>query len=94
MWIQARGTLWVMPVYEFRCATCGHDEEVVRPMGETDPPGACPECGGDLRRRWSRVGVRFEGWGFSSTDGLLSEDRRSKRDFKELKRKADEIAES
>jgi putative FmdB family regulatory protein len=94
MWIRARGTLGVMPVYEFRCATCGKDVEVVRPMGETDPPGPCPECGGRLRRRWSRVGVRFEGWGFSSTDDLLPEDRRAKRDFKELKHKADEIAES
>lgn len=83
-----------MPVYEFLCASCGHVLDVVRPMGESDPPGPCPACGGELRRRWSRVGVRFEGWGFRGTDDLLPEDRRGKRDFKELRRKAEEIAES
>jgi len=84
-----------MPVYEFRCQDCGIDLEVVRPMGRTEPPGACPSCGGPrMRRRWSRVGVRFEGWGFSRTDALLPEDRRARRDYRELKRKADEIAES
>lgn len=83
-----------MPVYEFRCRACGTEVEVVRAMGKSEPPGPCPECGGTLRRRWGRVGVRFQGWGFSRTDDLLPEDRRSTRDFKELKRKADEIAES
>lgn len=83
-----------MPVYEFRCVECGDDVEVVRPMGETAPPGACASCGGELRRRWSRVGVRFQGWGFSSTDDLLPEDRRSRRDFKQLQKKAEEITES
>ncbi len=54
------------------------------------PPGQCPECGGELRRVWGRVGVRFSGWGFSKTDGLVSDDRPG-RDFKRLKEKADEI---
>lgn len=94
MWIRARGTLARMPVYEFRCRGCGQEVEVVRPMGKTEPPGPCTACGGELLRRWGRVAVRFEGWGFSRTDDLLSEDRRSKRDYRELKRKADEIAES
>ncbi len=54
------------------------------------PPGQCPECGGELRRVWGRVGVRFSGWGFSKTDSLVSGDRPG-RDFKRLKEKADEI---
>jgi putative FmdB family regulatory protein len=84
-----------MPVYEFRCGDCEGDLEVVRPMGRTEPPEACPSCGGSrMRRRWSRVDVRFEGWGFSRTDALLPEDRRARRDYQDLKRKADEIAES
>jgi predicted nucleic acid-binding Zn ribbon protein len=57
------------------------------------PPGPCPECGGELRRAYGRVGVRFQGWGFSSTDSLLPGDR-PKRDFKQLSEKAQEIAES
>ena len=55
------------------------------------PPGACEECGGELRRVYGRVGVRFSGWGFKSTDKLIPEDRRGK-DFKELSEKAEEIA--
>jgi predicted nucleic acid-binding Zn ribbon protein len=57
------------------------------------PPGPCPECGGELRRAWSRVGVRFSGWGFSSTDALLPGNRPGK-DFKKLQEKAEEIVDS
>jgi len=81
-----------VPVYEYRCVPRGHVTEVVRPMG-ADPPEACPECGGEVRRVWGRVGVRFAGWGFRSTDSLLPEDRRRRKDFGALQRKAEEIAE-
>jgi predicted nucleic acid-binding Zn ribbon protein len=57
-----------------------------------EPPGPCPACGGELRRRYSRVAVTFAGWGFASTDALLPTDRRRK-DFRTLKSKAEEIAE-
>lgn len=57
------------------------------------PSGPCPTCGGQLRRVWSRVGVRFSGWGFSSTDRLLP-GRRSRKDFKKLQEKAEEITDS
>jgi putative FmdB family regulatory protein len=88
------GVRWVtVPVYEWRCRACGHRLEAVQPMG-SGPPGACPECGGELRRVYGRVAVRFSGWGFSRTDDLLPEERRSKRDYKALKEKADEISES
>ncbi len=81
-----------MPIYEYRCTQCGHRLEEIQPMG-SDPPGPCPECSGELRRVWSRVGVRFSGWGFKSTDSLLS-DEAPRKDFKRLKEKAEEIAES
>lgn len=87
-----RRTLDAMPVYEYRCKDCGHSLEVIRPMG-AGPPGPCPECAGELRRVWSRVGVRFSGWGFKSTDSLVPEDR-PRKDFKRLKEKAEEIRES
>jgi predicted nucleic acid-binding Zn ribbon protein len=57
------------------------------------PPGPCSECQGELRRVWSRVGIRLSGWGFSRTDSLLPGDRR-RRDFRKLKEKAEEIADS
>ncbi len=81
-----------MPVYEYRCTACGDVVEELQPRGAA-PPGPCPRCGGDLRRMWSRVGVRFSGWGFSSTDSLLPEDR-PRRDFRALREKAEEITDS
>ncbi len=56
------------------------------------PPGPCKVCGGELRRVYGRVAVTFSGWGFGKTDSLVPEGRRRK-DFKELQRRAEEIAE-
>jgi putative FmdB family regulatory protein len=81
-----------VPVYDYRCVACGHRLEEVQPMG-AGPPGSCPRCGGELRRAYGRVGVRFSGWGFSRTDGLLPENR-PRRDFRRLKEKAEEITDS
>jgi putative FmdB family regulatory protein len=81
-----------VPVYEYRCRSCGHTLEEVQPMG-SGPPGPCPACGGPLRRVYGRVGIRFGGWGFSTTDALLPADR-PRKDFRTLKEKAEEIAES
>jgi putative FmdB family regulatory protein len=80
-----------VPVYEYRCRTCGHRVEEVQAMG-AGPPGPCPTCGGELRRAYGRVGVRFSGWGFRRTDSLLPEDR-PRKDFRALKDKAEELTE-
>ncbi len=79
-----------MAIYEYRCPK-GHTLEEMQPMG-AGPPAACPECGGELKRVYGRVGVRFSGWGFSRTDSLLPDDRR-RRDFRTLKERADRIRE-
>lgn len=78
-----------MPVYEYRCRSCGAELEEFRPMG-SPPPEACPRCGGELRRVYGRVGVRFSGWGFSATDSLVPGDR-PRKDFRALREKAEEI---
>lgn len=57
------------------------------------PSGPCPACGGELRRAYGRVGIRFSGWGFSSTDALVPGDR-PRKDFRALKDKAEEIGDS
>jgi putative FmdB family regulatory protein len=80
-----------MPIYEYRCSSCGDRLEEVQPMG-AGPPGPCPSCGGELRRAYGRVGVVFSGWGFSRTDALAPSDGRS-RDFRRLKEKAEQIRE-
>ena len=80
-----------MPLYEYRCRQCGHSLEEIQPMG-AGPPGPCPQCGGELRRIYGRVAVRFSGWGFARNDALVPGDRRPK-EFKRLAEKAEEIAE-
>jgi predicted nucleic acid-binding Zn ribbon protein len=64
---------------------------VMQPMGSS-PPGPCGVCGGELRRVYGRVAVRFSGWGFGKTDSLVPGDR-PRKDFKALQQKAEEIAE-
>ena len=80
-----------MPLYEYRCKACGEGLEEVQPVG-SGPPGPCPACGGELRRVYGRVAVRFSGWGFSRTDSLVPGDR-PRKDFTALREKAEEIAE-
>jgi predicted nucleic acid-binding Zn ribbon protein len=53
-------------------------------------PEACPGCGGELKRRWSRVGIRLVGWGFSKNDGMVPE-KRGRADFKKIRDKASEL---
>jgi putative FmdB family regulatory protein len=81
-----------VPVYEYRCRACGASREEVQPMGAPHP-GQCLECGGELRRVYGRVAVRFSGWGFRSTDSLVPGDR-PRKDFKSLRDRAEEIADS
>lgn len=56
-------------------------------------PASCPECGGELKRVYGRVAVKFAGWGFRRTDSLVPEDR-PRKDFRKLREKAEEISES
>ena len=78
-----------MPVYEYACQDCAAVEEHLLPIGAPTPAG-CAACGGPLRKKFSRVAVRYEGWGFSSTDRLVADTRG--RDFKALRTKAEQIA--
>ena len=79
-----------MPLYEYTCRSCGETEEHLQPLG-AGLPGHCQACGGELRRRYSRVGVRYQGWGFNATDKLLPEDRRGQ-DYRALRERAERIA--
>jgi len=44
-----------VPVYEYRCRTCGNDFEVRRPMAESSAPATCPDGHTDGLRRMSVV---------------------------------------
>lgn len=81
-----------MPVFDFKCGTCGRREEHIVLAGEK-APSVCAECGGRLKRVYggSRVKINLEGWGFSKTDSLVSGDRPPK-PWKALKERAERIA--
>jgi putative FmdB family regulatory protein len=80
-----------MPVYVFRCDACQHDLEVLRPLGDVAPP-VCPLCDGPTRQKLARVAVKYDAFGFTSTDKLVGDT--AGRDMKSLRRKAEEIADS
>ncbi len=80
-----------MPVYEYRCGGCGHSFDLIQPM-DAERTAECEKCGAVARRVFSpRVAIRYEGWGFNATDKLLPEKSRARRDFKQLREKAEQI---
>lgn len=78
-----------MPVYEYRCAQ-GHHVELLQPLGAPPPADGCTECGAELVKRYSRIGVRYDGWGFPSNDRLVA--RPGEKDFASLRERAERIA--
>ncbi|MFN6291462.1 MAG: FmdB family zinc ribbon protein [Candidatus Nanopelagicaceae bacterium] len=56
-----------MPTYQYQCNACDHAFEVVQSF--TDAAiSVCPECGKDVRKIYSNVGIVFKGSGFYKTD--------------------------
>jgi putative FmdB family regulatory protein len=57
-----------MPIYEYRCVSCGHQLEKIQRMSDA-PLTDCPDCGSDqLRRLVSAPGFRLKGGGWYETD--------------------------
>ena len=56
-----------MPTYEYACKKCGEHLEVVQSFKD-DPLTECPNCGGELRKVFSPVGITFKGSGFYKPD--------------------------
>ncbi|MBC5805987.1 MAG: FmdB family transcriptional regulator [Candidatus Eremiobacter antarcticus] len=56
-----------MPVYEYRCKTCGKTHEIEHGFND-ERPTVCPECSGTLARVFHPVGVVFKGSGFHKND--------------------------
>jgi putative FmdB family regulatory protein len=56
-----------MPTYEYECQDCHQRLEAVQKF--SDPAlTVCPNCGGELRKVFSAVGIVFKGSGFYKTD--------------------------
>lgn len=56
-----------MPTYQYRCADCGRELEVVQKFTDASLT-ECPSCTGNLRKVFNAVGVVFKGSGFYATD--------------------------
>jgi putative FmdB family regulatory protein len=57
-----------MPIYEYRCAHCGHEMEAMQKLAD-DPLKDCPECEQPaLKKLISPVGFRLKGSGWYETD--------------------------
>lgn len=81
-----------MPVYEYRCTACGQSVDRLLPHAEAGEPGPCPDCAGVLQRRFSRVAVKLNAWGFSRTDGMVA-DRPGRGDYRTVSERAERISE-
>jgi putative FmdB family regulatory protein len=57
-----------MPIYEYRCAECGHELEKLQKISDA-PLVDCPACGKPaLRKLVSAAGFRLKGGGWYETD--------------------------
>ena len=57
-----------MPIYEYRCGSCGHDIEVIQKLSD-DPLKDCPACKAPtLNKQISAPGFRLAGGGWYETD--------------------------
>ncbi len=57
-----------MPIYEYRCRSCGHEFESMQKVSD-DPLRDCPACGQpELSKLVSAAGFRLKGGGWYETD--------------------------
>jgi putative FmdB family regulatory protein len=62
-----------MPLYEYRCRTCGKDFTLLRPMAEATAAATCPACGGsDTERLISSCAIGVTSGGNSCNSGGFS----------------------
>jgi len=70
-----------MPIYEYRCAACGHYLDALQKMSDA-PLRKCPDCGKSrLRRLVSAPSFRLKGSGWYETD--FKGDKENKRNLVE-----------
>ena len=57
-----------MPIYEYRCAACGHQDEHLQKVSEA-PLTKCPACGkAKYQKQLSAAGFQLKGTGWYATD--------------------------
>jgi putative FmdB family regulatory protein len=57
-----------MPIYEYRCASCGHQQEFLLKVSDA-PPAVCTKCGKpSLSKMVTAAGFQLKGSGWYATD--------------------------
>lgn len=57
-----------MPIYEYQCAECGHQVEVLQKISD-DPLKECPACGKPaMKKMVTAAAFRLKGGGWYETD--------------------------
>ncbi|MDR0997315.1 MAG: zinc ribbon domain-containing protein [Zoogloeaceae bacterium] len=57
-----------MPIYEYRCADCGHQQDHLQKMSDA-PLTVCPVCGsGAYQKQVTAAGFLLKGTGWYQTD--------------------------
>jgi len=57
-----------MPIYEYRCSSCGYQNDYLQKLSEP-PLTDCPECGkGTFTKQVTAAGFQLKGTGWYATD--------------------------
>jgi len=57
-----------MPIYEYRCGTCGFQKEFLQKLNDS-PLTTCPECGKEsFSKMLTAAGFQLKGSGWYATD--------------------------
>ena len=57
-----------MPIYEYKCAACGHQEDHLQKLSEA-PLSKCPACGRKkYQKQLTAAGFQLKGSGWYATD--------------------------
>ena len=70
-----------MPTYQYACSKCDHEFEVVQSFSD-EAISKCPECSGEVRKKFGAVGVVFKGSGFYRNDAREKKKTESKKETK------------
>lgn len=55
-----------MPLYEYKCESCGQEKEILRHMDEADDPVPCPVCNKPMKRKISLTSFILVGGGWAA----------------------------
>ena len=57
-----------MPIYAYRCESCGHAKDVIQKMSDARLT-VCPSCGAEtFKKQLTTAGIQLKGTGWYATD--------------------------